>query len=148
MSSPLQDYISKRNEFLESSGRKWRFFTDKMKHTDSPNGSSSNGMRQVHCLVDVIGVYSCSKTIRRVVRTLDDLFDRFELHDLLDRPEDLFLRDAHVVGYIWENRRLDKEAFVANTTTSTFQRGTVFLAWFNELKDLCKLLLVDLEQKT
>ena len=71
--------------------------------------------------------------------TIEDL-----LEDLLDGSEDLLLGDAHVVGDVGEDGRLDEVAAVAVALAARQQAGALLLARLDQRQDLVELVLVDL----
>jgi hypothetical protein len=59
------------------------------KNSYSPNGSSTNTLHQMHCLVYVLGEHRSRETIFRVVCPLNDLIELLESQYLLYWSKDL-----------------------------------------------------------
>jgi hypothetical protein len=86
--------------------------------------------------------------MKRSHNNLIDLFNRMELDDLLHRTEDLFPSDAHVVGDIGENSRLDEESHPVFLISTCHQAGAFLFAACNQFKNLLVLFGVNLNNTT
>lgn len=111
-----------------------------------PDGASAQALDDVIRLVQIFGEYGRRQAVIGAIGPFDGLVDVAEPNQLLDRSEDFLLRDAHVVGYVGEDRRLDEVAVaeLGGSFAASHQFGTLPLATLNQVEDFVHLLLVDL----
>mmetsp|Transcript_17492 Transcript_17492/g.25714 ORF Transcript_17492/g.25714 Transcript_17492/m.25714 type:complete len:223 (+) Transcript_17492:357-1025(+) len=122
---------------------KWRSSIKVVIHVN-PDSTSTDLMCSGYCTCAIGGTDAGTKAIHGTIGTLNHFLVGFELQNRHDGSKNLFLCNDHIVFDICKNCGLDKIPLVAETTTPTSNRCTLFFPLLNVTKNLVKLKTVDL----
>src|SRR6267143_3968134 len=109
-----------------------------------PHRSRAHSVRDGMRLGDVLGPDRRGESIHALVGAIHYLVEVLELENGHDRPEDLFLRDLHVVLYVGEHRGLDEVALIAHAVAAGHQLGLLLLPGVNVAHHFVELVLIHL----
>lgn len=109
-----------------------------------PNRARANSGRELHSLIDVLGENARPQAIVGVVTTFDDLIEALIFEDLHDGTEDFLLGNAHFVGDIGEDCRLNEVALLRHSLAAGNDLGALLDTGIDEIENLVSLELRDL----
>lgn len=109
-----------------------------------PDGTGVNSIGNPNSGVKVAGVDSGSKTVSRVVASLNSVLNSIELGDGANWTKDLLLHDLHIWSDVGENGWLDEVSLITETLTTDLNLSALSLAVLNVLHDSVELDLGDL----
>lgn len=108
------------------------------------DSTSSDTIGNLESIVNTFGDYSSTKSILRVVGSLNDFIDVLELHYGHNWSKDFLLCDGHIVSHITENCWFNKESLSSVSLSTCMQLGTFFLSNINIFQNLSHLFLIHL----
>src|SRR6266478_6298450 len=95
-------------------------------------------------LGDVLRPHRRRQAIHGLIRALGHFVDVLELQDGHDRPEDLLLRDLHIILHVRKHRRLDEVALVADAIAARDELRFFLFSNVDVAHHLVELVLVHL----
>ncbi len=138
---PLLPHFTPNSTLLESAKR--RVAAD-VQVTVDPDAARLHLIRKLQRLVDVSGENAGGEAVRRVIAPLNHFIQRLVLENLLHWAEDLLLGNAHVVGDVGEDGRLDEVALAGEAFSTSDHTGALLLPALNQIEDLLRLRGVNL----
>src|SRR5208283_2039218 len=138
---PILPQLSSNSRLLEAPQRRRR-----VEHVVAihPHRSRPHAVRDCMRLRDIPGPHRGRQPIQLFVRPRHHFIHILKLQNRHHRPENLFLRDLHIVLHVGKHRRLDEIPFLAHALSARQQLGLLVLPALDVPHHLIKLLLVHL----
>jgi len=109
-----------------------------------PNRPSLKSIRDLNRDIQILSMNTGGKTVKRLMRLLQNIFNILKLSDRYNWSEDLFLHNLHFLIDVGENGWLNEITFPPMTFAAECDFGTFIFTGFDVVHDPGKLEFGDL----